>query len=193
MFSRYLLLTFTGVTAFAQSASVGPSTASPESDLRQRLALGQARAEIVAAVHSHAASPDEALTRLKTQGLLKREGRSVSDADTAAGAVDLALRFLAVGEDAAADKFFRVAEGAYEQALRQIPDSEPAQQARTLQNLAWVRSTYLGKPAEAETNLRRAAELQPKNARLQRKVKELDDAQVVMRERNSGKQGRDGK
>jgi tetratricopeptide (TPR) repeat protein len=148
------------LVVFAALAAVPLLSAQTAAGHRALPEARQFREALVADVVAGRDQPEAALTRLKGRKGASGASRD-DDADQGLAALDIGQRLLVAGRPAAAEKFFLDAEKALEKAVRRLPDGAAAEKAMLLNNLAFIRTRYLGKSDEARADLETAARLRP--------------------------------
>ncbi|HYC70590.1 MAG TPA: hypothetical protein VEB66_05245 [Opitutaceae bacterium] len=143
------------------------ATAEPKRESKMAASL-RARADVADAV-AKGESPRAALEKLKTQEEVSGLPELDRDADFAFAAIDIGLRLVAAGRNREAEEFFREAEAPLEKTIRKTPDALAREKSMYLQKLAFIRSQFLNKRAEAKADLDRAVELQPADELLLRR------------------------
>ncbi|HEY4299307.1 MAG TPA: hypothetical protein VGM73_00440 [Candidatus Didemnitutus sp.] len=148
--------------------SAGTTAAAPISTASVLQALDDARqfrADLVSSIVAGNESADTALARLKTQA--SASGLAVTpDADLGFAAIDMGQRLLLVRRSVEAMKFFQTAESALAGLVQKTSDTQAWDKTQYLQQLAFVRSRYLGEATQAKADLDRAIALRPDDSYL---------------------------
>jgi tetratricopeptide (TPR) repeat protein len=175
----FLCALILGASLPAQVATDASSPAAAEAGKALADAL-KLRGDTVTAIVSGETTTDEAITRLKTEnspsGLKLDPG-----ADFALAAIDVGQRLVTLKKPAEAEKFFQEAEQSLEQAVNKTPDSAARDKAMLLRKLAYIRSQYLNKIAQAKLDIEQAIKLQPEDKGLRRAKETLpnDSAELL--------------
>jgi hypothetical protein len=119
------------------------------------------RQDLVAAIVRAQESGVSALARLRQASNRSGLGVADDDADFAYAALDVALRLVGSQHAQAAQPFFVAAEQALAKVVQKTPDSDAEGKARHLATLAFVRSRFLHRDADARAALDAADKLQP--------------------------------
>jgi len=134
-------------------------------------------ASLLVAIHERVAIANEITDDLESAEKALEQLRSLKfpsglpvgkEAGMGFAATDIGHRLLAAGKPIAAEIFFRAAENSLSNAVESTSDELASEKSSYLQNLAHIRSNYLGKHKEAQEDMADAAALLPDNERLQR-------------------------
>lgn len=185
MKKKALLSALTSVLSFVVTLSaqvpadsaISPSVADTNRSLADGLKL---RSDAVASIASGESKPEQVIERLKLDG--SPTGLKLDpDADFALAAIDVGQRLVTLKKPAEAEKFFHEAERSLEQVLRKTPDSASQDKALLLRKLAFIRSQYLNKVAQAKSDIEQAIKLQPDDKGLKRAKEMLpnDSAELL--------------
>jgi len=120
----------------------------------------QLRADMADAVGRGTEKAEAALARLK-QFERPMGHKADRDADFAFASLDIGQRLSGTGKSMAAEVFFKAAEVALETSLKKNPESEPSERAQLWQQLALIRSQFLGKATQAKADLDEALRSSP--------------------------------
>lgn len=119
------------------------------------------REEMATAIIKGQERGDSALARL--QGGSNRSGMALSDddGDLAYATLDMGLRLIGARRPEEAERFLIVAERSLTKLVQKTPDSDATAKARHLATLAFIRSRFLNRDADAKAALDAADRLRP--------------------------------
>ncbi len=153
--SLFHLFVMAGVAAItSQGWADAPSAALPlQEDVANAILRGDERAA-------------SALARLKAGSQRSGLGVADDDADLGYAALDVGLRLIGAERAAEAEPFFDLAEKSLAKLVQKTPDGDAAAKSRYLATLAFIRSRFFNRDAEAKAALDAADRLQPDDPQL---------------------------